>query len=48
MAHMASARAPLIAESPGNDGETPARATATNGTATDTEAPANDTLNQVL
>ena len=36
MACTASAEAALAAESPGNDGETPAAATATNGIATDT------------
>ena len=43
MAHTASAGAALTSESPGNDGETPAAATATNGTATNMEAQANGT-----
>ena len=43
-AHTASAGAALTEESPGNDGETaPAAATATNGTATNTEVAANGT-----
>ena len=42
----ASAGAALTSEFPGNDGETPDRATATNGTATDTEAPTNGKSNQ--
>ena len=38
MVRTASAGAALTAEYPANDGETPAGATATNGTANDTEA----------
>ena len=43
MARMASAGYALTSQSSGNDGKTPAAATATNGTATDMEAPANGT-----
>ena len=42
-ARTASAGAAFTAESPRDDGETPAAATASNGTVTDTEAPANGT-----
>ena len=47
MAPTASTGSTLTAGSPGNDGENPAGATATNST-TDTEAPANGTSNEAI